>query len=89
MTGFGIEKLHKDTFKPLTKLTKIFIEGTTINSLPSGIFANQINLIRLEIKAAQIYRLNTDSFGDHPQLQAISFAFNKINAIQRTNFIQL
>jgi len=86
MTGFGIEKLHKDTFKPLTKLNKLFIEGTTINSLPSGLFANQINLIRLEIEGSQIYRLNGDSFGDHPQLQDISFAFNKINAIQRGIF---
>jgi len=87
----NLKSLDSNLFINQAALTDLNLSNNKIEALPVGIFTNLVNIgtkaadgIRLHNN--NIQRLNSNSFGQHPNLQYLTFSDNKINEIQRGIF---
>ncbi|KAL7014358.1 hypothetical protein ACKWTF_015884 [Chironomus riparius] len=87
-----IRTIHPELFASQGKLRILFLNWNEIQELPDGCLAPLVNLgngtdnIGLHFYNNQIQRLSASSFGQHPHLDYIDFAFNLITEIDRTVF---
>lgn len=90
----NLRALHPELFVSQVNLIDLTLRYNKIEELPVGIFAPLVNLGSqssingLKLADNKIKRLNSNSFGQHPNLQNIDFASNQIEAIERGLFNQ-
>ncbi|XP_070508395.1 leucine-rich repeat-containing protein 15-like [Chironomus tepperi] len=87
-----LKTLHPDLFQDQGNLSHLMISGTKIEELPAGLFVPLVNIgfrnqnNGIHVKHSKLIRINANSFGEHPKLRTIDFAFNEINEIERGIF---
>ncbi|XP_070508353.1 protein artichoke-like [Chironomus tepperi] len=92
VTSAALYSLEPELFANQGNLVDLTLAYNYIEELPVGIFAPLVNLGKgnsqdgINMYENRIKRLNISSFGEHPHLQELNFASNRIDGIQRGLF---
>ncbi|XP_070508396.1 leucine-rich repeat-containing protein 15-like [Chironomus tepperi] len=88
----NLKNLHPELFINQVNLSDLDLTNGLIDDIPAGIFTSLTSLGTkspshgIRITWNRLTRLNSDSFGQHPNLQYLNFHQNRINEIQRGFF---